>query len=75
MPAAGGFAGRWARARHTPGAGGGMSRRRPPGYAGPVPSGGQSETTQIVPTILRLLGLNPRALQAVRIEHTPVLPA
>ena len=32
------------------------------------------ETTQIAPTILRLLGLNPRALQAVRIEHTQVLP-
>jgi arylsulfatase A-like enzyme len=32
------------------------------------------ETTQIAPTILRLLGLNPSALQAVRIEHTPVLP-
>jgi hypothetical protein len=33
------------------------------------------ETTQIAPAILRLLGLSPRALQAVRIEHTPVLPA
>ncbi|MGO9078718.1 MAG: alkaline phosphatase family protein [Streptosporangiaceae bacterium] len=33
------------------------------------------DTTQIAPTILRLLGLNPRALQAVRIEHTQVLPA
>ena len=33
------------------------------------------ETTQIAPTILRLLGLNPNALQAVRIEHTAVLPA
>ncbi len=32
------------------------------------------ETTQIAPTILKLLGLNPRELQAVRIEHTPVLP-
>jgi hypothetical protein len=32
------------------------------------------ETTQIAPTILRLLGLNPRSLQAVRIEHTQVLP-
>jgi Type I phosphodiesterase / nucleotide pyrophosphatase len=32
------------------------------------------ETTQIAPTILRLLGLNPGALQAVRIEHTAVLP-
>jgi hypothetical protein len=32
------------------------------------------ETTQIAPTILRLLDLNPGALQAVRIEHTAVLP-
>jgi hypothetical protein len=31
------------------------------------------ETTQIAPTILRLLGLDPNALQAVRVEHTPVL--
>ena len=45
----------------------------------PGPAHGQTvgapvETTQIAPTILRLLGLNPRALQAVRIEHTQVLP-
>ena len=32
------------------------------------------ETTQIAPTILTLLGLRPGDLQAVRIEHTPVLP-
>jgi hypothetical protein len=32
------------------------------------------ETTQIAPTILRLLGLNPSELQAVRTEHTRVLP-
>jgi hypothetical protein len=31
------------------------------------------ETTQIAPTILRLLGLNPNALQAVQIEHTKAL--
>jgi hypothetical protein len=37
--------------------------------------GAPVETTQIAPAILRLLGLSPRALQAVRIEHTPVLPA
>jgi hypothetical protein len=29
---------------------------------------------QIAPTILALLGLNPMALEAVRIEHTPLLP-
>ena len=32
------------------------------------------ETTQIGPTILTLLGLNPKALQAVQIEGTKVLP-
>jgi arylsulfatase A-like enzyme len=32
------------------------------------------ETTQVAPTILQLLGLNPAALDAVRIEGTPVLP-
>lgn len=31
-------------------------------------------TTQVAPTILRLLGLDPRSLDAVRIEGTPVLP-
>ena len=32
------------------------------------------ETTQIAPTVLQLLGLDPNQLQAVRIEGTPVLP-
>jgi hypothetical protein len=32
------------------------------------------ETTQIAPTILTLLGLNPGELQAVQQEHTRVLP-
>ncbi|HEV2028096.1 MAG TPA: phosphodiesterase, partial [Candidatus Dormibacteraeota bacterium] len=32
------------------------------------------ETTQIAPTILKLLGLNPNALKAVEIEHTAALP-
>ena len=45
----------------------------------PVENGGSVsaapvETTQIAPTILRLLGLDPNALQAVRLEHTQVLP-
>jgi hypothetical protein len=31
------------------------------------------ETTQIAPTILRLLGLDPSGLQAARIEHTEAL--
>ena len=31
-------------------------------------------TTQVAPTILRELGLNPQALQSVREEGTEVLP-
>ncbi len=41
-------------------------------YGGEISA--QVETTQIAPTILRLLGLNPQALQAVQIEHTQALP-
>jgi hypothetical protein len=33
------------------------------------------ETTQIAPTILDLLGLDPQQLQAVQAEHTKVLPS
>jgi Type I phosphodiesterase / nucleotide pyrophosphatase len=36
--------------------------------------GSSVETTQIAPTILKLLGLDPDALQAVQQEHTQVLP-
>jgi arylsulfatase A-like enzyme len=32
------------------------------------------ETSQVAPTILRILGLDPDSLEAVRIEGTPVLP-
>jgi hypothetical protein len=32
------------------------------------------ETTQIAPTILRLLGLDPNQLKAVQKEHTAALP-
>jgi hypothetical protein len=32
------------------------------------------ETTQVAPTILKILGLDPNALEAVRKEGTPVLP-
>lgn len=32
-------------------------------------------TAQVAPTILRALGINPSALEAVRAEGTPVLPA
>ena len=34
----------------------------------------QVETTQIAPTILQLIGLDPNQLQSVQIEHTAVLP-
>jgi hypothetical protein len=43
-----------------------------PGQAGTIKA--SVETTQIAPTILKLLGLNPRDLQAVQIEHTHALP-
>jgi hypothetical protein len=36
--------------------------------------GAPVETTQIAPSILTLLGMSPGELQAVRIEHTKVLP-
>ena len=36
--------------------------------------GSPVETTQIAPTILELLGLDPNALQAVQAEHTSALP-
>ena len=45
-----------------------------PGTVQPGQSSHPVETTQVAPTILKLLGLNPSELQAVRIEHTPVLP-
>ena len=45
-----------------------------PGRQGGTSVAAPVETTQIAPTILALLGLDPDALQAVRIEHTPVLP-
>ena len=32
------------------------------------------ETTQVAPTVLRILGLDPNSLSAVRKEGTPVLP-
>jgi arylsulfatase A-like enzyme len=44
---------------------------------GAVPAGQSNsavETTQVAPTILKLLGLSPSALQAVQLEGTQVLP-
>jgi hypothetical protein len=46
----------------------------PPDLVNGRMTGAPVETTQIAPTILKLLGLNPQALQAVQIAHTPVLP-
>jgi len=45
-----------------------------PGAVAPGVSNHWVETTQIAPTILNLLGLNPSALEAVQIEGTRVLP-
>jgi hypothetical protein len=45
-----------------------------PGAVRPSSSDRWVETTQVAPTILSLLGLDPRALDAVRIEGTRVLP-
>jgi Type I phosphodiesterase / nucleotide pyrophosphatase len=39
-----------------------------------VTSATKVQTTQVAPSILQLLGLNPHALQGVQIEHTSVLP-
>jgi Sulfatase len=45
-----------------------------PGIVQPRQSNRPVETTQIAPTILKLLGLSPRSLEAVRREGTQVLP-
>jgi hypothetical protein len=45
-----------------------------PGTVAPGSSSEAVGTTQVAPTILQLLGLEPNALQAVQIEHTTVLP-
>ena len=45
-----------------------------PGTVRASQNGTWVETTQVAPTVLRLLGLDPRALQAVREEGTQVLP-
>jgi hypothetical protein len=45
-----------------------------PGTVQPGQSSYPVETTQVAPTILELLGLNPSELRAVQTEHTRVLP-
>jgi arylsulfatase A-like enzyme len=45
-----------------------------PGTVKPGSNSDWVETTQVAPTILKLLDLNPHHLQAVQIEHTEVLP-
>ena len=53
----------------------GSFEAKAPGTPGLAGSHSESvETTQIAPTILHLLGLNPNDLQAVRIEGTKTLP-
>ena len=45
-----------------------------PGAVKPASNDQWVETTQVAPTILQLLGLDPGSLQAVRQEGTRVLP-
>ena len=45
-----------------------------PGTVKPGSSSQSVETTQVAPTILQLIGLDPHALKAVQIEGTQVLP-
>jgi arylsulfatase A-like enzyme len=45
-----------------------------PGTVQPEQSSNGVETTQVAPTILKLLGLSPNSLQAVQEEGTQVLP-
>jgi hypothetical protein len=45
-----------------------------PGTVAPSTNNSWVETTQVAPTVLQLLGLNPSDLKAVRIEGTQVLP-
>jgi arylsulfatase A-like enzyme len=45
-----------------------------PGTVKPASNGQWTETTQVAPTILQLLGLDPNSLQAVQQEGTQVLP-
>ena len=45
-----------------------------PGTVRPGQSGKRVETSQVAPTVLKLLGLNPKSLQAVQREGTQVLP-
>jgi Type I phosphodiesterase / nucleotide pyrophosphatase/Sulfatase len=45
-----------------------------PGTVQPLQSSHPAETTQVAPTILKLLGLRPSSLQAVQREGTQVLP-
>ena len=49
-------------------------RTVPPGQRHGTTNSAHVKIIQIAPTILALLGLNPGDLQAVRIEHTRVLP-
>jgi hypothetical protein len=39
-----------------------------------IPGNRRVQTAQIAPTILKLLGLDPKALRAVQLEHAGALP-
>jgi arylsulfatase A-like enzyme len=61
------------------GGAGAQDRNVPILISGPGVEHGRSnptpvETTQIAPTVLTVLGLNPSELQAVTREHTAALP-
>jgi phosphoglycerol transferase MdoB-like AlkP superfamily enzyme len=45
-----------------------------PGKVKPTSNAQWTETTQVAPTILQLLGLDPGSLQAVQQEGTQILP-
>src|SRR4029077_18343443 len=45
-----------------------------PGTVQPAQSNNGVETTQVAPTILKLLGLSPNSLQSVQEQGTQVLP-
>jgi type I phosphodiesterase/nucleotide pyrophosphatase len=45
-----------------------------PGSVRPASNGQWTETSQVAPTVLQLLGLDPNALQAVQMEGTRSLP-
>ena len=60
--------------RRQPGRPGRSAHRLRAGHRPAWPVSHRVETTQVAPTILKLLGLSPSSLQAVQLEGTQVLP-